>query len=120
MSIDSESCPDCGAGRGEVHRAGCDVEQCPYCGRQLISCACARRLPLDDRMPWTGVWPGAAECRELGWFARLVPGTGWVPCAPKEPGAVEDLNRLAVAARWDRKRKRFVPLPAEGQQEDPR
>jgi hypothetical protein len=48
------------------------------------------------------------ECREFGWFARLVPGTGWVPCAAGEPGATEDLNRLHVSARWDRKRKRFV------------
>lgn len=39
----------------------------------MISCDC-RRLPLDDRMSWTGLWPGFAECREFGWFAKLVPG----------------------------------------------
>jgi hypothetical protein len=63
---------------------------------------------MDDRLPWTGLRPGAAECREFGWFARLMPGRSWVPCVAGEEGAVEDLNRLHVEARWDRGEKRFV------------
>ena len=108
MSTATERCPDCGASPGELHQPACDVEQCPYCGGQLLSCDCRRIPPLDDRMPWRGLWPGVAECREFGWFARLVPGKGWVPCDPKEPDAREDLNRLHAEAKWDRKRKRFV------------
>ena len=103
-----DRCHDCGVKPGGFHRPGCDVEQCPYCGGQLISCDCRRQPPLDDRMPWTGLWPGVVECREFGWFARLVVGTGWVSCAADEPGAVEDLNRLHTEARWDRGEKRFV------------
>jgi hypothetical protein len=109
MTSPSERCPACGAKAGDYHVLGCDVEQCPYCGGQLISCDCRRKPPpLDDRMAWNTLWPGVAECREFGWYARLVPGQGWVSCALDEPGATEDLNRLHVEAKWSRKRKRFV------------
>ena len=33
-------CHDCGAMEGELHQFGCDMESCPYCGSQLISCGC--------------------------------------------------------------------------------
>ena len=33
---------DCGCGslEGELHDMGCDMESCPFCGGQLISCEC--------------------------------------------------------------------------------
>ena len=108
MTITNDSCRDCGARPGEFHEPGCDVEQCPYCGGQLISCECRRKPPLDDRMAWTGLWPGVAECREFGWYARMVSGKGWVSCGSDEPEAIEDLNRLHIEARWDRGEKKFV------------
>lgn len=33
-------CGDCGARPGNVHHHGCDMERCPRCGRQSISCGC--------------------------------------------------------------------------------
>src|SRR5947209_20394498 len=105
---DGEPCPDCDAAAGDFHRLGCDIEQCPYCGRQLISCLCRRKPPLDDRMRWSGIWPGVVECREFGWYARRAPGKGWESCRKEDEGAMEDLNRLHTEARWNRKAKRFV------------
>lgn len=35
-----ERCNDCGAKYGHYHHFGCDNEQCPECGMQLISCDC--------------------------------------------------------------------------------
>ena len=36
-------CGDCGTPRGGFHHRGCDLEECPYCRSQLLSCGC-----LDD------------------------------------------------------------------------
>jgi hypothetical protein len=60
------------------------------------------------------VWPGVEQCRELGLWARLVPGRGWVPCRPDDPGATEDLNRLHLDYRWSRADKCFVTRETRG------
>jgi hypothetical protein len=67
------------------------------------------------RLRWTGLWPGKAECRKLGWMCRDMDGQGNVvtfqealdirgrggrvlwhqPCEPGDEGASADLNRWA-------------------------
>lgn len=42
-------CGDCGVRRGGLHHLGCDVQRCPRCLGQLISCDCSfDERPLDD------------------------------------------------------------------------
>lgn len=88
----------CGAAPGELHRDMCDVERCPRCGCQYISCG---HETTARRIPWSGEWPGVDQCREWGWYAYLHPGTGWIACAPDREGATEDLNRLYRECRWN-------------------
>lgn len=35
-----ERCLDCNAKVGHYHHPGCDWEECPVCGGQLLSCGC--------------------------------------------------------------------------------
>jgi hypothetical protein len=38
-------CHDCGAKSGYLHHNGCDMESCPKCGGQLLSCDCGGNEP---------------------------------------------------------------------------
>jgi hypothetical protein len=42
---DDHRCHDCGTMPGGFHHPGCDMERCPKCSGQLISCGC---LSSDD------------------------------------------------------------------------
>lgn len=37
---DSKRCYDCGTTKGHYHHDGCDVQRCPRCSGQVISCDC--------------------------------------------------------------------------------
>ncbi len=69
----------------------------------------------DIEKPWSGIWPGVMECREFGWFAKMVPGQGWVQCPATDPDAHENLNRLYMGeCQWDIATQRFIKKPVKG------
>lgn len=44
FSSNDKYCPDCIAKLGEYHMDLCDIEQCPKCGGQLLSCDCIKGM----------------------------------------------------------------------------
>lgn len=46
---DRGPCGDCGVKKGQLHVMGCDIEPCPRCGGQVITCGC---VDLDDQSTW--------------------------------------------------------------------
>ena len=41
-TLQRETCHDCDVDEGQLHLPGCDMERCPFCGGQLISCGRVR------------------------------------------------------------------------------
>ncbi len=74
-------CGDCGVVEGQYHMLGCDMEMCPFCGNQLITCYCSYEvLGLVDRNKYdrsTGYVPlevhqhGLTLEQEEKWLALL-------------------------------------------------
>ncbi len=59
-------CGDCGVERGGLHHLGCDLQPCPRCRGQLLSCGC--RFDEDGPDDWDdedddfcGEWDGPLE-----------------------------------------------------------
>lgn len=44
------TCGDCAGKYGEVHSANCDIERCPACGGQFISCSCGTKYEVKDNI----------------------------------------------------------------------
>lgn len=57
-------CHDCEAKVGELHELGCDVERCPICNGQLISCSEEHFKQVDqgDTTPRIPYFPRIVRC----------------------------------------------------------
>lgn len=78
MSIGGEmNCHDCDCYEGEFHEEGCDMERCPECGGQLISCGHEGIVNDKFRIPFID-WPTiCARCGEIYPVGRMVPDEEW-------------------------------------------
>ncbi len=41
-------CHDCAVATGQLHHPGCDMERCPKCNGQALSCGCTDK-PEEDK-----------------------------------------------------------------------
>jgi hypothetical protein len=138
--LTKRNCHDCKAKPGEMHKGNCDVERCPLCGHQAMSCGCVYEVNEMSRerlkqehpdiykggpteamykkleeafaevggpLPWTGIWPGVAECVEFGWYSKRAK-VGYRSCDKNDPDAGPDLNRLGQEAIWSVEKRRWV------------
>jgi hypothetical protein len=74
-----KTCGDCGTKEGQLHILGCDMERCPFCGNQLISCQCGYKKPGIDVSP--GSWAyshGLTEAQQEDW-EKLLSDKGRIP-----------------------------------------
>ena len=46
---ENPTCGDCGVHVGEKHLDMCDIERCPACGLQFISCDCGIKYELEEK-----------------------------------------------------------------------
>lgn len=69
VNADLASCHDCGVVKGMIHMEGCDVEACPRCFGQLITCGCA----WDEGPSETELRPLEALVEEARRWAERLP-----------------------------------------------
>lgn len=77
-----QKCHDCGVEEGQIHKWGCDMERCPMCGGQLITCQCGPDFE-EDRIPYIlypnvcamcgELWPGMFTVSDFEWEKYIEP-----------------------------------------------
>lgn len=55
-------CPECGVSHGGLHHPGCDIEECPRCRTQYLSCDCGE---ADDGPGGPEAIPATTTCEVL-------------------------------------------------------
>jgi hypothetical protein len=87
LQADPDICPACQAATGELHELGCPVEVCPWCGGQLIHCACRfEQLGVDE-----------LNERDLLRFEALLAEQGRVAYSPEQrPSFADDGEGIEV------------------------
>jgi len=110
-------CGDCATELGELHKDGCDVERCPRCGGQFISCRCIYEI---HGMNWNTLQRDHPDIYRDGptaemearydkeWGARRMPWTGHWPGDSEASEYGISLNDLHTLCRWDVELQRWI------------
>ena len=57
-----QKCHDCGILSGRFHHIGCDMERCPKCKGQFISCDCKKQDFVLKRKSWLKDYENVYHC----------------------------------------------------------
>ena len=74
---ESTFCGDCGVREGDLHLDGCDMERCPACGGQRLSCDCSNEAKDTGRYPHIEYPHVCAKCGRLWPEFFMVPKEEW-------------------------------------------
>lgn len=105
------TCHDCGIQEGEFHSQGCDMERCPFCGGQLISCDCWHELLGIDVSPGTWAYSNGLTEEQSAQWDQMLRAKGLIPyiCFPNMCGRCGRLwpDMFAVS---DEEWKKYIPI----------
>jgi hypothetical protein len=97
-------CHDCGVKEGEIHQRGCDMERCPFCGDQLITCSCRyTKLGFDYKEP---IW----DREKMAYSPESHPTNG-LPKDIYENGLTEELTEKWLQILNEKGRVPYIQYP---------
>ena len=74
-----ESTCGCGVHEGQIHDLGCDMENCPFCGGQLITCDCCYEQLSLNPQPGTRLYKkGLSRLQGMRWL-KILEKKGRIP-----------------------------------------
>lgn len=74
-------CGDCGVEEGQQHKDFCDLERCPICGGQFLSCFCDVEEKFKKRVPFLDFPLKCDYCGEL--YPSMFIDDEWEEILPK-------------------------------------
>ena len=93
---DPPCCGRCDAFEGHLHVRGCQLECCPFCKWQLISCGCAEKLLSKERGLVVGAYQLVLTDEQVAAWVDILNSHGRVPyvhlpmtcvrCGTRDPG----------------------------------
>lgn len=100
-----DRCGDCGVALGGFHHPGCDIERCPVCGKQGISCGCTDEWDVLDDGPYVDVPEAVESCAEMIRANPVWDHVNIVPVAEcghvASPGVLRVVREIEIpAAEW--------------------
>lgn len=73
------NCHDCDVQEGKIHKRGCDMERCPFCGDQLITCTCSYNQLQIDCSPGSDTYKYGLNLQQGAKWTKLLDNIGRIP-----------------------------------------